>query len=189
MDAIIEKLKKVKALADAGIGGEKTAAQARLKKMLKKHNLTLADLEQPTTTTYRIDCRPEQIKLAIQIVFAVTGKNPQADATGVNVDTSPNLWPEIQGMFAHYWREYKAMQDAMFMAFATVNGLFPRQTFTVTPVEPQQATAYEPAEAAPADPEPTEAPPTDYEVAVKQHVEQNLLRIIPPKPYRRPLDY
>lgn len=44
MEQIIEKLKKIKSLADKGVAGEAIAAQAQLEKLLAKHNLTIQDL-------------------------------------------------------------------------------------------------------------------------------------------------
>lgn len=44
MDAIIEKIKKIKRLADEGFAGEAKAAQFQLEKLLEKHNLSIEDL-------------------------------------------------------------------------------------------------------------------------------------------------
>jgi len=44
MELIIEKLKKIKALAEQGYEGEAQAAKLALEKLLKMHGLTLADL-------------------------------------------------------------------------------------------------------------------------------------------------
>lgn len=45
-DEIIEKLKKIKRLADSGIEGERITAQQILKKLLIEHNLTIEDITQ-----------------------------------------------------------------------------------------------------------------------------------------------
>lgn len=44
-DVVRERILKVFRLADQGIGGEKVNAEAMLEKLLKKHNMTHADLE------------------------------------------------------------------------------------------------------------------------------------------------
>lgn len=52
METIIEKLKKVKELADRGEAGEALAAKALLMKLLEKHGLTLEDIEDDIKHSY-----------------------------------------------------------------------------------------------------------------------------------------
>lgn len=52
METIIEKLKKVKKLADRGEAGEALAAKALLLKLLEKHGLTLEDIETDVKNSY-----------------------------------------------------------------------------------------------------------------------------------------
>jgi hypothetical protein len=189
-DPIIDKILKVKELAERGEAGEKTAAERRLKKMLKKHNLRLEDLQPTQPTGYVLECKPDELKLAIQIVFTVTGhQTPKTTPAGIAIETSPANWALIQSMFAHYLREYKLMQDSLFAAFVTVNQLFPKQGINITQVDntpppPREQTAeYKSFDSPP----PQAAPPTIHEQAVQQYVQQQLLRIIPPKPFYLPL--
>lgn len=188
-DPIIDKILKVKELAERGEGGEKTAAERRLKKMLKKHNLTLEDLKPTEPSDYLLECQPDLLKLAIQIVFTVTGNaTPKTTPTGIAVETSAENWAMIQSMFTHYSREYKFMQESLFMAFITVNQLFPKQNIVITNVDNTTQVAQPTEESTPQPPpQPQEAPPTMHEQAVKQYVEQQLLRIIPPKPFYLPI--
>jgi len=53
MEAIIDKLKKVRELADRGYQGEALAAARMLKVLLDKHGLTMADLQDEKTQEYR----------------------------------------------------------------------------------------------------------------------------------------
>lgn len=46
----IDKAKKLKALADRGIGGEKLNAKAQLDKLMKEHNLSDTDVDTETET-------------------------------------------------------------------------------------------------------------------------------------------
>jgi hypothetical protein len=53
MDTIIERLKKVKELADRGEAGEALAAKAKLMELLKKYNISLEDIETDITNSYK----------------------------------------------------------------------------------------------------------------------------------------
>lgn len=44
-EELLEKIKKIKALADQGVGGEKTTAQAMLERLMQERGITEADLE------------------------------------------------------------------------------------------------------------------------------------------------
>ena len=47
-----ERLKKLQALAERGVGGEKETAQRKLEQLLKANSLTLDDLETEKKTTF-----------------------------------------------------------------------------------------------------------------------------------------
>lgn len=51
-ESIRTLLQKVKELANRGIGGEREAAEAKLKALLKRHGLTLDDLNEEKTGLY-----------------------------------------------------------------------------------------------------------------------------------------
>lgn len=71
-DKLKEKLQKLLALAERGVGGEKTNAQAMLDAMLEKHNLTMADLSSEKKTERRFEYKnaSEELLLA-QIIRRV----------------------------------------------------------------------------------------------------------------------
>jgi len=52
MTAIQFKLKKVLALAEKGVGGEREAAQKLLDKLLSQHNLTIEDIKSEKTSVF-----------------------------------------------------------------------------------------------------------------------------------------
>ena len=54
-ERLLEKLAAVKALADRGVGGEKTAAEQRLRYLMEKHGITESDLEDSAAKLYWID--------------------------------------------------------------------------------------------------------------------------------------
>ena len=51
-DSIMEKLRKIKALAENGVGGERIAAQEALDRLLKEHGLTLEDISDEQSRYY-----------------------------------------------------------------------------------------------------------------------------------------
>jgi len=53
MDTIIQRLKKIKELADRGEAGEALAAKAKLIDLLQKHNLSLEDIETEVKQSYK----------------------------------------------------------------------------------------------------------------------------------------
>lgn len=181
-DSVIQTLKKVKALADGGIGGEKVAAEKKYKKLLKKYKLTEADLEHSDTRQYTLELNDgNQIRLANQIVYAVTGILAPSTAKGITVNTTPEKWAKINGMFWFYWRDYKNLLESVHLCFATVNGLFPQQQAEQTSgniinVQPSWLDDI---------PQPAiDAPLTMIEQIDKQKVEQILLQVLRPKQYK-----
>lgn len=71
-----DKLQKLLALADRGVGGEKTNAQTMLSALLDKHNLTLYDIgsEEKTERLFRYENGAEQLIIA-QIIRKATNQN------------------------------------------------------------------------------------------------------------------
>lgn len=74
-EELLEKIKKIKALADRGVGGEKTTAQATLERLMQEHGITEADLEVERVETVFFPYHDElERRILIQIIFSVTGK-------------------------------------------------------------------------------------------------------------------
>lgn len=73
---IVERLRKVRALALNGVpGGEKEVAQALLDKLMKKYNVSLSELEDEDIKKYLFTYHgKEQKQLLIQVVFSVLNK-------------------------------------------------------------------------------------------------------------------
>ncbi len=65
---IIDKIKKIQALAKEGVAGEMNNAKAKLEKMMRDYGITDQDLEETEKTDfYMIDAR-KQAQLAVQII-------------------------------------------------------------------------------------------------------------------------
>ncbi len=79
-NAIIERMRKVLALAKGGEGGERNNAERQLEAMLKKHGLTMADIDDETVEQVKVEFRyvnEFEERLAVQTVcFVLDTYNP-----------------------------------------------------------------------------------------------------------------
>jgi hypothetical protein len=127
-ETLITRLSKIKALADSGVGGEKSAAQALLHDLLRKNGLTLADLDaaEDVFVTVSCDCVFDR-KLLIQIVAIVTGRPDACTISGERVGfrCTPAESTEIDAMFGFYRQKLAADLKNTFYAFLDVNDLYP----------------------------------------------------------------
>lgn len=67
----IELGKKLKALSEQGIGGEKTNAEKMLNSLLKKHNISIEDIEGEKVDYYYFKIKKDDVRLWSQIVKSV----------------------------------------------------------------------------------------------------------------------
>lgn len=76
-EELLEKIKKIKALADRGVGGEKMNAQATLERLMQEHGITEADLELEKVETEWFTYHDElERRILGQVIYSVTGKQP-----------------------------------------------------------------------------------------------------------------
>lgn len=87
MDKIIDKLKKILALAERGEQGEARNARLKLENELKKHGLTIEDLrsEQKTPRVFPYKTKDE-MTLFFQILISVCGRNSE-ETKGAQYDS------------------------------------------------------------------------------------------------------
>lgn len=72
-DSKQELLRKLKALADGGVGGEKENAQRILRRLLDKYDISEAELDDEALTEYTFRaCGARERTLLIQVCFKVT---------------------------------------------------------------------------------------------------------------------
>ncbi len=69
----IEKLKKIKELAERGVGGEKTSAIEIYKKIVKKYNIENIEIVDTVELRWFPFKTPLEERLLIQILYKVTG--------------------------------------------------------------------------------------------------------------------
>lgn len=129
MSKYIELAKKLKALADRGVGGEKYNAKKMLKALLKKHNLTMEDIEEEEVCLNQISVIKEQRKLFHQIGYNVIGKKYYT----IDVRRYKNIMLiectkahaiEIEAKLNFYWKAYKEELDIFYHAFIQKNKIF-----------------------------------------------------------------
>lgn len=126
-----EKLKKIKALAERGVGGEKESAMKMYRELLEKYELQEdEDCDAVNFRTFRFKTEIER-ELLKQIFYKVTGSNisykiPRSKKQGVYCTDAEEL--EIDLLFAFYKNEIKEELDTFLLAFFSKNRLSPDKT-------------------------------------------------------------
>lgn len=140
MDKIIELAKKLKALSDRGVGGEKLNASKKLEQIMKKHGLSIEDIEgeRKNYTYFKVD--KIQHQLFIQIVSSVLGigfelmKDRRKRGQFVLFLTAFEA-VEIQMKYDFYWKLYKDELDIFTSAFIAKNDIYHPNGNKVNPDE------------------------------------------------------
>ena len=125
-NAIEEKLAKILALAERGVGGEKTNAKNILEKLLKKHRLTLDDIvnnstQELTRKEYKYKTATERT-LLIQIFVSITNDNhgPYWSRRGTRIiafDLTVIDHVELKEMYKYYNKLLKEEMSCIVKAF------------------------------------------------------------------------
>lgn len=127
-------LKKVKALAERGVGGEATNAAAILERMMKKYGITEAELGEETRERYDFEYHGiEQKKLLRQTVYKVTGgyaydlvytASGRKVKTKLGADCTPAEKVEIEYLFDFYKNLWEREKEAFLGAFIQKHRIF-----------------------------------------------------------------
>lgn len=133
-EALLRRIKKVRELATRGEHSEKEAAEKMLKRLMKKHNITEAELSQEKLKTVFFPYHTEEERrLLSQIIYAVTGCSAYGcigTYTGrkrkkVGVDCTEGERIEIEASFEFYNAALKEEYEFFFTAFVNKNDIFP----------------------------------------------------------------
>lgn len=127
---LIELAKKLKALADRGVGGEKDNAARMLKQLMAKHGISEADVNGKELHTYRCRIKNGDYKLFRQIVFNVVGKNVSVwtvQSSLYEITTDAASFMEIQFKFKFYLSAYRKEEQIFYKAFIMTNQLYVKQ--------------------------------------------------------------
>lgn len=115
-ESIIEKLRKIKALAENGVGGEVVAAQEALDRLLKEHGLTLEDISDEQSRYYEFKYSNErEMALMMQVLVRLFGSKSHVFRTGrfvkkskvVLLDMTKLEYIDFKNMWDYYRREWK----------------------------------------------------------------------------------
>ncbi len=128
-DRILEIAMKLKALADRGVGGEKSNATEMLKRYMEKHDLTSEDIGSDALLELEVTYKRGMKDLTIQIAKHVTGGKASvweyvADTRGcLCVECTRVHHVEIQCMIDFYTVKFKEEQKIFYKAFIHKNKL------------------------------------------------------------------
>lgn len=127
----IEKLKKIKALAERGIGGEKETAMRMYEELKTKYEIADDETNMTTTHWFRYKDALEE-KLLCQIFYKVTGDTTGYAYAGRRANTKKRGCDcteaealEITLLFSFYKEELKKELNVFIVAFYNANSLFP----------------------------------------------------------------
>lgn len=144
MSKHIELAKKLKALADKGIGGEKVTAEKMLQALLKKHHISIEEIEGEAKKDFYFKLEKGEDQLWHQIIATVNreikcyGEFPKKDINkymlegNYMITCTHSEYIEIEAKLNFYQRLYKQELDVFFSAFIDANNLYPSDSKTLT---------------------------------------------------------
>ena len=135
-ETILQKAKKIQALADGGYMGEAETAKRKLEDYLLKYGLTWEDLSDETARDYDFKVSGEiEIRIFNQVIYTVFGNTETPFGTykgkrGIRWATlTPRQFVEVSELYAFHKKnaiqEYKKMTDRFLSAYASDHQLFP----------------------------------------------------------------
>lgn len=128
---ILERLKKIQALAESGIEGERANANKLLNELLLKHGITLQDLAHGEAQWCRFVCAGRlEIELLTHVVLKVCQTRDVVNAK--DKKSSRVRWfkltaaqcADVTDAFEHYKREFKTCVDDTLVALIHRHNLF-----------------------------------------------------------------
>lgn len=134
-ERLLEKLRKVKALADRGVAGEKDAAEKTLAALMERYGITEEALEDCQTSIHWIRYKTEwERKLLHQLAYMYLGTGHSFGCVGkytgrsrkeVGIECTPAQYIEIEADFAFYYAAMAEEMELFYQAFSEKNNLFP----------------------------------------------------------------
>lgn len=137
-EKVLEKLGKIKALAERGVGGEKETALRMYEELKRKYDISPDEAEAALNKlekrwfSYRTELEEQ---LLLQIFYKVTGEESHFVYTGQysrrkkrGVMCTELEAAEIQLLFNFYREQLKEELEAFMIAFKNKNDLYPDET-------------------------------------------------------------
>jgi hypothetical protein len=143
--ALRERLAKLLALSDRGVGGERENAQRFLDRELRRHGLTLEDIATEEKTPQRFSYKTElEKRLLIQVFASVLdthepGLYGYRGLKGCFADLSAAEFIEVDAAYRIYRKALRDDVKLLWRAFVEKNRIFPRTVAPdVSASEPQE---------------------------------------------------
>lgn len=141
-----ELLKKLKALVDRGIDGEKVNAEKKLKELMRKYDISENELIEDKITTVAFKYHgKEQRRLLVQIIYKVTNctdfytyhfsNSGRKSKTSLGADVTAAQKIEIEFLFDFYVKQYEKERSDFLEAFIQKHELFGKLEPDVEPAE------------------------------------------------------
>lgn len=129
MSKYIELAKKLNELAKRGVGGEKDNATAMLNALMKKHKISMTDIEGEAVCRHYFSVNTQNSQFFAQIVGNVNRdlKNYRISGRGkLNrmVECNVAEGVEIRAKFNFYWKAYEEDLNIFYSAFIQKNKLY-----------------------------------------------------------------
>lgn len=135
MDNKEELIKKIKALADSGVGGEKENAQKLLQKLMSKYNISEESLNEEAIKEFELKIPKffNSQALASQVYYSIVGSGIEKDkpmfsyrgSKRVYVKCTTAEFLELEAKLNFYFYYFKKEAEIFFSAFIQANKLFP----------------------------------------------------------------
>lgn len=131
MSQIIELAKKLKALAEQGVDGERNTAKLKLESLMAKHNIKPEDLEVDIIIDFDFTVYNRHKQLFIQIVANTLDDPHVYKVRGLRrllrVPCTASEAVEIQGKFDFFKAAYQKQMEIFQLAFFAKNNLFSKK--------------------------------------------------------------
>ncbi len=137
-EKILDKLGKIKQLAEKGVGGEKETAQKMYRELCQKYNISEDEAENDFVKlekrwfSYKTELEE---RLLLQIFYKVTGDNTHYAYTGEykrrkkrGIECTAIEAAEIELLFGFYKEILKKELDVFMLAFVQKNDIYPDET-------------------------------------------------------------
>lgn len=133
MSKLDDLLRKLKALADQGVGGEKTNAQHMLQKLMARHGISSEALEEAQVKKHRIEVSEKyQVGVLSQCILKVMGKNYPIYEVGSSDGKQYTSWEctlaqfiEVKAYYDFYYPLWEQEVKAFYFAFVQKHQILP----------------------------------------------------------------
>lgn len=141
-EQLLQKVKKIQALAERGDSGEKESAAAMLERLMKQHGITETELAEDSREMawFRFKT-PLERRLLNQVIYAVTGRaafgrvgartNRPRKMLGIECTAAERL--EIELSYEFYNAALEKEFDRFYSAFLNKNRIFPENPIDEIP--------------------------------------------------------